>query len=420
MMPIIPIKIRFDTIPPCKEIHLVRFDSFPNRVNSSLLPNRPDVRSLLPFLQRNRFDSFRPGDLPQVFANRFTVAALRTVFVRNRFNLLRISGTGGMIPGRFDTIVPKNAVFLNGWDALNDFPEGVGLFAFRYDTNWSYTWKTPNRFQIISEFVARICRTRWPSRYHADHGGTGFQAIRFDISPQDFLTYFRNRFDAVGTGSTLFPARKQAFVKPGWRILAKDLLTNEVHDLGFINAESENHAIENVSLPDGDYEISVLTSSLFWKDTLDTTIRTISIRHGEEISPLPTVYNLRSSISQGETTIYWSANRSDVSDCVFGVWYSQASPVSTDGPPNSVVWYSPDLTEYQTSFSQKAPCYVAVAAMRTGDSTEIGPVKELFLDWKSTPPRCPDDIVVLDSPLPVYDPDIFTLHQEEPDLALWS
>ena len=150
-----------------------------------------------------------------------------------------------------------------------------------------------------------------------------------------------------------FPARKQACVRPGWRIIAKDILTDEVHDLGFIDAESENRSLEGILLPDGDYEVSVLTSSLFWKDASDFEVRLLSIRHGEEVSSFPTVYNLRSSVSQGERTIHWSATPSDTIDCVFGVWYSAASPVPTDGPPAETVWYFAEMTEYQETVAPK-------------------------------------------------------------------
>jgi len=122
----------------------------------------------------------------------------------------------------------------------------------------------------------------------------------------------------------------------------------------------------------------------------------LTIKPGEEVSSLPTIYNLRSSISQGETTIHWSAGKSDIDDCIFGIWYFSTSPVPTDGPPSETVWYFSELTEYQTSFKQLVPCYVAVVAMRPGNEPELGKVHELFLDWKSTPPRAPDDVMVLD------------------------
>ena len=138
----------------------------------------------------------------------------------------------------------------------------------------------------------------------------------------------------------------------------------------------------------------MLTSSLFWKDASDFEPRFLAVRPDEEVSAFPTIHNLRASVSQGVTTIYWSASRSDIDDCMFGVWYGATSPVSTDGPPSQTFWYFSEMTEYQTSFKQSAPCYVAVAAMRPGDEPEIGKVHELFLDWKSAPPRPPDDVTV--------------------------
>jgi hypothetical protein len=80
-----------------------------------------------------------------------------------------------------------------------------------------------------------------------------------------------------------FPVWHQALVRPGWRILAKNIETEEEFDLGFVDAEAENPALEDAFLPDGDYEISVLTSALFWQDCMDRTIRTISVRPGGEV-----------------------------------------------------------------------------------------------------------------------------------------
>jgi len=209
----------------------------------------------------------------------------------------------------------------------------------------------------------------------------------------------------------------RSLVQTGWRIIAKNLETGESLNLGLI--DTENLALEDVFLPDGDYEISVLTSSLFWKDCLDRTVRTISVRPGESPSPLPFIYNLRSSIGEGMTTIRWSASYSEVTDCVFGVWFSSDSPVDTSRPSDTTVWYSNTLTEYQTSFHQNAPAYIAVAPIRTGNQSEIGVVKELYLDWSGIPPFAPDDVVLFDKPLPAIDPTIATKHADDPNLSLW-
>jgi hypothetical protein len=207
-------------------------------------------------------------------------------------------------------------------------------------------------------------------------------------------------------------------VPAGWRIVARNIETGKSLDLGFIDAGTENKALEDVFLPDGDYEIVVLTSSLFWRDCLDRTVRTIAIRPGEEVTPLPTIYNLRSAVLDGVTTIRWSANQSDLDDCVFGIWYDSQSPVDTNRIPDQTVGYFSLQTEYATTFFQNAPAYVAIAAMRNG-SGEIGKVHELYLDWSHVPPHRPDDVILLDKPLPAIDSSIAEKNADDLSLSLW-
>ena len=210
----------------------------------------------------------------------------------------------------------------------------------------------------------------------------------------------------------------RSLVKPGWKIVAKNIETGESFDLGFI--EADNPILEDVFLPDGDYEISVLTSSLFWKDCLDRTVRTISIRPDSEVTPLPTIYNLRSAVLNGVTTIRWSANHSETTDCVFGVWYSSDSPVDTNRPPDATIGYYSSQTEYVTIFYQNAPAFVAVAAIRRGDEPAIGNVHELPLDWSDVPPRRPDDVVLLDQPLAAVDATIEKRGENDPFWTMWT
>ncbi len=176
--------------------------------------------------------------------------------------------------------------------------------------------------------------------------------------------------------------------------------------------------MENIAFPDGEYEISVLTSLLFWKDTSDLNVRTIVVGPDAEISPLPTIYNLRSSVQRGTTIIQWSAAKSEVEDCLFGVWYSSESPVDTNRSPDTTVWYSSAMTEYQTSFEQNAPAYVAVAAVRPGNEMEKGKAHELYLDWSNITPRAPNDVMVLPEAFPAIDPEITERILEEDDLGL--
>ena len=255
----------------------------------------------------------------------------------------------------------------------------------------------------------------WNSASHAYATAT----VCFHNDYKNYITsLITYRYDWKVVYGTVFRYRHRSLVQGGWKICAKNLESGHVHEIGFIPSDDPVKILENVTLPDGDYEIIILTSSLFWKDARDGNIRTISVRPGQEISPLPTIYNLRSSVSLGTRTIQWSASRSEVSDCVFGVWYSSTTPVSTDRPPDTTVWYSPEMTEYQTSFKQTAPCYAAVAVIRTGDEPETGPVKELFLDWSNTPPRAPDDVVVLPEVLPAFDPRVTDQQEDTPNI--WS
>jgi hypothetical protein len=58
----------------------------------------------------------------------------------------------------------------------------------------------------------------------------------------------------------------------GWKIMARDMATGNVCKLGFIDAKNSEHLLTNVELPEGDYEIFVLTSLLFWKYYCDDNI----------------------------------------------------------------------------------------------------------------------------------------------------
>lgn len=303
------------------------------------------------------------------------------------------------------------------WNAIDLFPvPRQSRFRWKFDEIVCIRHKFFDRFNAIGIDRRERFSFRWErlqlKRYR--------QPNRWNVIPCDFLFKEFIRFDAIKKEFFQLPVWHQALVHSGWRVVAKNIETEEVFDLGFVDANAENPALEGVFLPDGDYEVSVLTSSLFWKDCLDREIRTISVRPGIEVTPLPTIYNLRSAVSEGVTIIRWSANRSELEDCVFGVWYDSQSPVDTNRPPDSTVWYFSSQTEYATTFSQNAPAWVAIAAMRTGNESETGKVHELYLDWSSVPPRAPDDVVVLDVPLKPFDETVETRHEDDPFWSLWN
>ena len=228
-------------------------------------------------------------------------------------------------------------------------------------------------------------------------------ASRWNAIPCDFLARQNGLFNAICWQRYAIPIHRQSLVCPGWSILARNINTENVRQLGFIHADSHDRSLADIDLPDGEYEIFVRTSSHYWLDAFDHRIRTVVIGEEEEIVPLPSIYNLRSVVQNGVRIIQWSAGRSEALDCLFGVWYSSESPVDTDRPPDATIWYSAAMTEYQTSFDQNAPAFVAVAAIQPGNESRRGKFHELHLHWDTTIPGAPDDVIVLAEPLPVFD-----------------
>ncbi|MDR1926005.1 MAG: hypothetical protein LBQ66_16675, partial [Planctomycetaceae bacterium] len=102
----------------------------------------------------------------------------------------------------------------------------------------------------------------------------------------------------------------------------------------------------------------------------------------------------RSSISNSATKIEWSSNPNAVDDCFFGIWYSQNSPVDISRQPDNIIWYQLSQTEYQTTLNQNAPTHIAIAVIRPGNEAEIGIAQELFLDWNTTLPKAPHNVVI--------------------------
>ncbi|MCL2349312.1 MAG: hypothetical protein FWC50_13765 [Planctomycetaceae bacterium] len=319
---------------------------------------------------------------------------------------------------------------------IHSFFNGIDDWVAPRLTGWAWSHNAlmsqREKFAVRFDIEGNDYQTRFAWRFNQRRNERHQLPVCWNIIPCEFLAKQHIRWDAWKQEFAMHAFAWQSLVRPGWRVLARNIETDKSHDLGFIDqlavgsqsaSPSQNPAsvgsLDNIFLPDGEYEISVLTSSLFWKDCFDRTIRTISVRPNAPVSPLPVVYNLRSSVGEGMTTIRWSANQSEVADCVFGVWYSPDSPVDIARPPDNTIWYSNTMTEYQTSFQQNAPAYVAVAPIRTGNQSETGLVKELYLDWSNVPPRTPDDVMILDKPLPAIDPEILERNADDQNVSLW-
>ncbi len=184
----------------------------------------------------------------------------------------------------------------------------------------------------------------------------------------------------------------QNFVRPGWRLSARNVETQEVTEIGFIDADPETKELRGVSLPDGEYELVVKHSSLFWKDARDRAVRRFSVRSGDNETYIPLMENLRASIRNGVTAIRWSSEF--FADIAYGIWFSPNSPVDVAGPPDAVQPALDGVTEYVFERKQTGPEYVAVAALR---EERQGAAAEIFLDWNAAPPPRPGDQIVFET-----------------------
>jgi hypothetical protein len=277
------------------------------------------------------------------------------------------------------------------WDSIDNLATPrITTFYLSGEPFIQYKEHCQNSFNAssISPFVKFILKSDFLSY---------FQTIlinRFNAIPADYLSKHLLRWNVNKKEFATLSIAHQSLVRSGWKIIAHEITIDKTYELGFIDADNSDHLLSNIFLPNGDYEISVLSSSLFWQDCVERNVRTITIRDDVEITPLPVIYNLRSLVSQGVTIIQWSANQSEIDDCVFGIWYSNKSPVEINRPPDATIWYFPTQTEYQTTFYQQEKSFIAIASMRTGNEAELGTIHELLLDWNVIPPRAPDDVIV--------------------------
>ncbi|MGL6194850.1 MAG: hypothetical protein ACRC2T_08520 [Thermoguttaceae bacterium] len=342
----------------------------------------------------NRYDTFLSITFPHSGVNRFDINNSVSNKILSTFDSICYSDIKMFLPNLFDYHQNQFNSVKIVYDVINERVNTMQSLRFRFDAVFGHKSCESNRLNVISDYLFRLNNAAIRSRFSTQKGGDCLFPVRFQNIPQEFLTRFISRFDILANSRLAYPNSRQSFVKPGWRIIATDISTGTEHEIGFIDADSANREISGVWLPDGDYEISVLTSSLFWKDTLGCETRLLKISENDEISPLPIIYNLRTSVSNGTRTVSWSAGKSEVGDCVFGVWFSQNTPVDTSSPPDKAVWFSSQMTEYSVSFPQQTPLFTAVAAIRTGDNAETSKGHEIFCDWNSTPPRQPDDVII--------------------------
>jgi hypothetical protein len=175
--------------------------------------------------------------------------------------------------------------------------------------------------------------------------------------------------------------------------LVRNLETNEKRDLGFIEQDAVEKAIKDVDLVDGDYEITLLYSSLFWQNAIDRVVRNVTIKSGEEPTiGLPPIINLRSEIEDGITHILWESEPG-FDECDFGIWFAETPPVVTFREPDQTVTYTVSNVEYGVNTTQSVPLWCVVMAIK---GNMRGPASEIFLNWSNDSPKRPDDQMAFD------------------------
>lgn len=204
-------------------------------------------------------------------------------------------------------------------------------------------------------------------------------------------------------------ARSDAFVRAGWRLVARDAATGDELDLGFLRAgvDRSGGTLLDVALPDGDWQIEPRPAEWLWSDCRGRAASSVSIRDGRILhAGLPAILNLRGDLSaakeparsgwseQGERQILnqrrvvrWEIAAELLPQSFrFGIWTGTASPVQTTGEPATTVPFTAGRGSYFYAFAQDGPLYLAVVAF---DAGQTGPVAEVFLDWASASPVSP-------------------------------
>jgi hypothetical protein len=320
-----------------------------------------------------RFDSWTHGCQMSMNALFDATPCLRDI-VSGRYDTLRdFSEQAACVPVRFDSPVMGRTVTVARFDAYRLVPQ---FFYNRFDA-----YVKMLETGISGRFDCRATtRTRATNRFHA--------------IPQEWKAQTAGRFDAFDLLIAAVPSSRQAFVQAGWRILIRNTETDEQRDLGFIAFDAVDKSIRDVDLPDGDYEITLLYASLFWKDAIDRVVRNVTIRSGEEpVLGLPPVLNLTSEVNDGITTISWSSHTGDYENCEFGLWFAETPPVVTFREPDQRVTYTAFNADYSVKITQVMPLWCVVMAVK---GNMRGPASEIYLTWSHDLPRRPDDQIAFD------------------------
>jgi len=366
------ISSRFDAHPMYRDGLAVLFGSVMDDRNACFC-NQFDIGGKFWDALGVRFDSETHGGKTSCNIIFDATPTFREIISARRDHLRDHPDNNACIPVRFDAPVTGRVTAVSRFDAywLNK--------QFIYNRFDAYVKMleagVPGRFDIQSNILSRIS-----NRFHA--------------IPQEWKAQIAGRFDAFEIYTVAVPIHKQAFVQPGRRVLIRNTETDEQRDLGFIAFDATERAINDVDLPDGDYEITLLYSSLFWNDARDRVVRNVSIRSNEDpVLGLPPVLNLMSEVSDGITTISWSSNSGDYENCEFGLWFAETPPVVTFREPDQRMAYTAFDVDYSVRITQAYPLWCVVMAVK---GNMRGPANEIYLEWSSASPRRPDDQMAFD------------------------
>ena len=366
------------------------------------ITSRFDVNPMLRDKLALPFDSMM-SDRNAVFYGRFDSDCKCQAYLNVRFNSETHGGKTSLNIS-FDATPVLREIVSSRWDALRDYPSGNACVPIRFDSPVIGRTVTVSRFdacRIVQQFFynrfnacVEMFEIGVPGRFDSRSTTISRISNRFHAIPQEWKAKIAGRFDAFEIYTAAIPIYKQAFVKPGWRILIRNTETNEQHDLGFIEYDAAEKAIKDVDMSDGDYEVTLLYSSLFWKDAVDRVVRNVTIRSGEEpVLGLPPVLNLTSEVNDGVTTISWSSNSGDYEDCEFGLWFTETPPVVTFREPDQTVAYTASDVDYSVRITQTKPLWCVVMAIK---GNMRGPATEIYLEWNNDSPRRPDDQMAFD------------------------
>ena len=181
-------------------------------------------------------------------------------------------------------------------------------------------------------------------------------------------------------GRTAQPeARRDHYTQTLDNIIATNKATGVQTDLGDGSG---------VSIPDGEYSLTVRTSADLWKGAANNTTYSLAISGGEITlqSQLPTISSL-TAVRTSSTTISISIS-GFFADCRIGLWFSPITPLVVTGPADVEIEVLENILFYQDEYAQTSAEYVAVACLT---DTETGIPAEIYLPLIPSVLTSPED-----------------------------